>query len=91
MIGFGFKAFYPRLTRKFFAEDFGWVHPDTRTAAQPPKAFGAARSGTVPVREPKTRGGTPLLPAGEDADATIPPRADEFLVRVSRGAGFRFA
>lgn len=40
MIGFGFEAFYPRLTRKFFAEDFRWVHPDIRTVAQPRKHSG---------------------------------------------------
>jgi len=38
------------------------------------------------VREPKTRGGTPLLPAGENAGATILPPANEFLARVSRCA-----
>jgi hypothetical protein len=34
------------------------------------------------VRKPKTRGGTPLLPAGEDAGATMLPPANEFLGRV---------
>ena len=52
----------------------------------PNAAVSAASSSTVPVREPKTCGGTPLLPAGEDAGATILPLANEFLVRVSNCA-----
>jgi hypothetical protein len=35
------------------------------------------------VRESKTGGGTPPLPAGEDADATIRRQGNEISVRVS--------
>ena len=52
-------------------------------------AVSAASSSTVPVRESKTRGGTPLSPAGEDAGATTPPPANEYLARVSNGAQLR--
>ena len=42
-------------------------------------AVSASGSSTVPVQEPRTRGGAPLSPAGEDADATIPRQTNELL------------